>query len=58
MFNDNVRERLLEAKKQDYESDAVILIRVANKIRKKIFKSTHYKFTGQLTDKQYEDKTL
>ena len=50
MFKDNVRERLLEAKKRDYERDAVILMRVANIIRNKIFKSTHYRFTGQLTD--------
>ena len=50
MFKDNVRERLLEAKKWDYEKDAVILMRVANIIRKKIFKRTYYRFTGQLTD--------
>ena len=58
MFKDNVRERLLEAKKRDYENDAVILMRVENIIRNKIFKSTHYRFTGQLTEEQYEDKTL
>ena len=33
-------------------------MRVANIIRNKIFKNTHYRFTGQLTDEQYEDKTL
>ena len=58
MFKDNVRKRLLEAKKRDYERDTVILVRVTNIIRNKIFKSTHYRFTGQLTDEQYEDKTL
>ena len=49
---------MLEAKKRDYEKDAVILMRVTNIIRNKIFKSTHYRFTGKLTDEQYEDKTL
>ena len=50
MFKDNVREILLEAKKRDYEKDAVIFMRIANIMRNKIFISTHYKFTGQLTD--------
>ena len=58
MFKDNVREIFLDSKKRTYERDAVILMRVANIIRNKIFKSTHHRFTGQLTDEQYEDKIL
>ena len=48
---------MLEAKKQDYERDAVVLMRNVNIIRNEIFKK-HYTFTEPLTDERYEDKTL
>lgn len=55
-FKDDVGETLLEAKKRDCESDAVVLMRAANIIRNEIFQK-HYTFTGSLTDEQYDDNT-
>ena len=42
MFKNNVGERLLEAKKEDYKKDVVVLMRAVNIIRKEIFKKALY----------------
>ena len=55
MFKDNAGERFSEAKKRDYKKDT--LMRAANIIRNETVKK-HFKFTGSLTDKQYDDNTL
>ena len=54
-FKDDVGETLLDVKARDEKSDAVVLMRAANIVRKVIFQK-QYKFTGSLTDEHYDDK--
>lgn len=53
-FETDIGETLLEATKRDHDSDAVILMRAAEIIRKEIFQ-TQYKFKGSLLDEQYDN---
>ena len=54
-FKYDVGETLLDVKAWDQESDAIVLIRAANTVRKEIFQK-QYKFIGSLIDEHYYDK--
>ena len=53
-FRKHIGNTLLAARRNNFENDALILMRAANIIRKDIFK-TKYHFRSSLQDKQYED---